>query len=238
MKSYTYERFGGLIKDEPLSCIDHSLLMPETCVLESVAPFSGYYNEQLGQKPLYLYLMLEGNYTFWPVQCLLEKARSKAGFYFDATFTEVTFTDHTNCFAIRIRDLDTYQQIAELQEILKSTGLNFKKKTRKIDQVPASIRLEKFFYLDDWGEDLLLDKQQDHHGYFRLPFSIDKNQFFQLTEEVKFDTNLLYFDAAFAYYQQDEQIHYLVRIYKEGLTQDKLDAIRKRYLLLLNRFTR
>lgn len=37
----TIERFGGLTKVEPLACIDDNILMPDSCVLESVAPFPG-----------------------------------------------------------------------------------------------------------------------------------------------------------------------------------------------------
>ncbi len=56
----TIERFGGLTKVEPLACIDDNILMPDSCVLESVAPFSGYYCDVLSSpKPQYLYLILE-----------------------------------------------------------------------------------------------------------------------------------------------------------------------------------
>jgi hypothetical protein len=236
MNKYSMERFGGLIKEESLTCIENELLLPDTCVLESVSPFSGYYYDISSQKPLYLYLMLEGSLTFWQVLPVINRVKHKANFIFDAVFGEISFTDQTHCYAIRVRDLENYNQITDLQKLIRGEGLALRKKTRKLDQIPGTIRLEKFFYFDSWGEKMLLDKQQDHHAYFEIPEEISWDSFKKLSQEVKFETSLLYFDAAMAYYFEDGKIKQLVRIYKENLTKDKLSAIKERYLLLFDRF--
>lgn len=237
MKTYTFERFGGLLKVEPLSCIENDLLIPDTCVLESVSPFMGYYSEKGGQKPSYLYLMLEGSYTFWDVSPIIEKVKKKADFSFDAVFGEVSFQDHSSCYALRIRDLALYNQIADLQKLFQQEGATFRKKSRKIDSMPGFIRLEKFFYFDPWGEQMFIDKQQKHHGYFVIEHALDWETFRELTHEVKFDTHLLFFDAALAYYQQDGRITHLIRIYKEQLTKQALVDIKQGYLKLIKKYT-
>lgn len=237
MKTYTFERFGGLLKVEPLSCIENDLLIPDTCVLESVSPFMGYYSEKGGQKPSYLYLMLEGSYTFWDVSPIIEKVKKKADFSFDAVFGEVSFQDHSSCYALRIRDLALYNQIADLQKLFQQEGATFRKKSRKIDSMPGFIRLEKFFYFDPWGEQMFIDKQQKHHGYFVIEHALDWETFRELTHEVKFDTHLLFFDAALAYYQQDGRITHLIRIYKEQLTKHALVDIKQGYLKLIKKYT-
>ena len=38
------EYFGGITKEEPLSCVENDLLLKNTCVLEAVSPFFGYYS--------------------------------------------------------------------------------------------------------------------------------------------------------------------------------------------------
>ncbi|KAF0129504.1 MAG: hypothetical protein FD155_2427 [Bacteroidetes bacterium] len=236
MNKYTMERFGGLIKEEALTCIENELLFPDTCVLESVSPFSGYYYDVSDQKPLYLYVMLEGSATFWHVLPVIEKVKQKAGFYFDAAFGEISFSDHTHCYTIRVRDLDNYNQIADLQKLLKEEGLLLRKKSRKIYQIPGTIRLEKFFYFDSWGENMFLDKQQDHHGYFEISKELTWDSLKKLSQEVKFETSLLYFDAALAYYFEEGEIKHLIRIYKENLTSEKLKAIKDRYYMLIDKF--
>lgn len=237
MKTYTFERFGGLLKVEPLSCIENKLLIPDTCVLESVSPFDGYYGEKGGKKPCYLYLMLEGSFTFWDVAPIIENVKKKVDFTFDAVFGKVSFQDQSHCYALRIRDLPLYNQIADLQNLFLDEGLSFCKKNRKVESLPGLIRLEKFFYFDPWGEQMFVDKQQEHHGYFVIEHALSWETFQELTKEVKFDTHLLFFDAALAYYQQVGHITHLVRIYKEQLTKQSLIDIKQGYLKLIDKYT-
>lgn len=149
MNGYKLERFGGLLKEESLTCIENQLLLRDSCVLESVSPFAGYYNEQTGDKPLYLYLMLEGNATYWPVTLAIQAVQSQSPFSFDAVFGEIQFTDGSHCYTIRVRDLPQYDLISDLQRMLIAQGLMFRKRNRSIVSLPALIRLEKFFYLDE-----------------------------------------------------------------------------------------
>ncbi len=236
MKKDIIERFGGLQKEEPLSCIEDELLLADSCVLESVSPFAGYYTQPNASKPLYLYLMLEGNASFWPVMEAIQQVKKSAPFDFDAVFGEISFTDQTHCYTIRVRDLPHYHLIAELQLLLKNQGLVFRKRNRKLVQIPGLIRLEKFFYLQELGNGFYLDRQQDHHMYFTVNASLAWEQFKKLTEEVKYDVNLLYFDAAQAHFFEDGKTTRLIRIYKEGLTTEKLGEVALRYAKLIPKY--
>ena len=129
-----------------------------------------------------------------------------------------------------------YHQIADLQKLFQDEGITFRKKSRKIDSMPGFIRLEKFFYFDSYGEQMFIDKQQMHHGYFVIEHALSWENFSELTREVKFDTHLLFFDAALAYYQQDGHITQLVRIYKEQLTKQSLIEIKQGYSKLIGKY--
>jgi len=132
MKKDIIERFGGLQKEEPLSCIEDELLLPESCVLESVSPFAGYYTQPNASKPLYLYLMLEGNATFWPVMEAIQQVKKTAPFDFDAVFGEISFTDQTHCYTVRVRDLAALPSHSRAAAIaLKTKELVFSKKKQK-----------------------------------------------------------------------------------------------------------
>ncbi|GAB1417783.1 hypothetical protein MASR2M12_05480 [Bacteroidales bacterium] len=236
MKTYDIERFGGLIKEEPLTCIENQLLIPDTCVLEAVSPFLGYYHDEAMSKPLYLYLMLDDCNTYWPVTQAIAAAKAKLGFSFDAVFGEISFPDNARSFTIRVRDLQQYDQISELQKVLKVKGLKFRRKTRSLVGVKGLIRLEKFFYLDRTPAGFYIDKQQDHHGYFEVPDILPWENFARLTQEVKYEVNLLYFDAAQAYFMENGTIRHFVRIYREGLTEQKIAETAQRYRILYDRF--
>lgn len=237
METNTIERFGGLLKEEPLTCIESELLLKDTCVLESVSPFIGYYKVVSGPtKPLYLYLMLAGHHHFEEIRRAIIHTRRKAGFQFDAAYSEITLPGYPLCESIRIRHLDDYTQIALLQKYFLTENIRFKKKTHKIENIPGMIRLEKFFYLEKLEEDIYIDKSELHHAYFVIPNSIPWEKFVALTTEVKYDTNLLFFDAALAFIFEQDKIIDLVRIYRENLTLERLKAIRDRYMKLFEQF--
>ena len=91
METKTIERFGGLLKEEPLSCVESGILLKNTCVLESVSPFIGYYKVASGPtKPLYLYLMLDGHYHFREIQRAIISTKEKTVFEFDAAYSEIS----------------------------------------------------------------------------------------------------------------------------------------------------
>ncbi|MHC1776887.1 MAG: hypothetical protein AB9834_15900 [Lentimicrobium sp.] len=228
-----YEKFGGLLKEEPVSCLDHSILLPDTCVLEAVSPFLGYYNEVPGSvKPLYLYMVLDGHCTFEKTMRATHNIKRYFKHSFDAVAGTVSLFGQQNP-VIRIRNLDEFSHIGLLQKAFLDEGLVFKKKIRKIVSENALISLTKFFYLEPAGELMYFDKSQPHHGYFIIPRYVAWEDFKELTKEVKYETSLLYFDAATAYFCENKGITEIVRIYRENLTVEKLKAIRDRYLKLM-----
>jgi len=231
--SNVYEKFGGLLKEEPLSCLEDNILLPDTCVLESVAPFLGYYNDVPGSvRPLYLYLMLEGACSYEVTLRATLNIQKHFKHTFDAVAASVTLFGQQNP-AIRIRNLEEFGHIGLLQKAYQDEGMVFKKKIRRIENENALISLAKFFYLEPVGELMFMDKSQPHHGYFIIPRYIAWDEFKALTKEAKFDTHLLYFDASTAFYFENHSITEMVRIYRENLTTDKLKAIRDRYLKLM-----
>ncbi len=231
--STLYEKFGGLLKEEPLSCLEDNLLLENTCVLEAVAPFFGYYNDVPGSVgPKYLYFVLEESCPLEKVLRATLNIRKKHGIVFDGAAGSVTiYGQHFP--VIRVRDLEQFSHIGVLQRYYLEEGLVFRKKLRKFTKENALINLMKFFYIEPVGEMMYIDRSQPHHGYFTIPRHVPWNEFKELTREVKYDTNLLYFDAASAYICENKGITEMVRIYRENLTVDKLSEIRKRYLKLL-----
>ncbi|MBW6491937.1 MAG: hypothetical protein K0B15_12165 [Lentimicrobium sp.] len=234
-KSAIIEKFGGLVKTESLTCLEDSSLMHNACLLEARKPFSGYYNDVPGAKrPLYLYLVLEHSidYTAETIIRATEKVKSEASFTFDAAFGSVHFFDRT-CPIIRVRDLGSYGNIRELQELYKAAGLEYRKKVKSFTDEEGLITLNKLFYLSELGDGMWIDRSQPHHAYFLIPRHLDFETFNKITTEVKYDTSLLYFDAAYAWYFEGKGIQNMIRIYREDLTIEKITAIRDRYLSII-----
>lgn len=223
------ERFGGHLKEEPLTCLEDEIIAPNTCVLEADAPFFGYYNEMpVSSKPQYLYCALSGRQSFESIARATQNVRKKFKKNFDAAEGEITFFG-TTCQVIRIRNLQKYSDIHTLQSLYLDEGIMLRKKTRKVKNAMAMIRLRKFFNLQPVGQNLFLDSVQEHHAYFIIPHQLDWNNFKEITKEVKYDPAFFHFDGAICFIYEQGEVKDMIRIYREHITAEELKAIRDKY---------
>jgi hypothetical protein len=227
------DRYGGVLKEEPLSCITNDILMKNTCALEAVSPYFGYYDETpRTNRPKMLYLMLA---DYFPLEKLIRatvKVQEKVKFPIGAVTGNITMFNQT-CYVIRLINLQNYSQIHAVQELYDKEGVQFKSPGKKFANEMAMIKLRCFFTLIPYGDGIYKDQADPNIGFFELPYYVPWDNFKKITDEVKFDTDLLYFDAATAYFYQDKGVVDMVRIYRENLDEEKLKMIRNRYLKVL-----
>jgi hypothetical protein len=234
-KNEIIEVYGGVTKEEPLSCVDNDLLLKNTCVLEAVSPFFGYFNQaQHGAVPQMVYCVLDGYYSMERLMRATLNIQKKVKFPIDAVTGNITLFNQT-CYVIRLLNLHNYSHISMLQEKYIEEGLSFKKKTKPFQNEMAMIKLRRFFSLIPIADGIYFEKDQPNFGYFRVPEHINWDEFKEITKEVKYNTELLYFDAATAYFYHDRSITDLVRIYRENLTEERLIAIKDRYYKILGK---
>ena len=227
------QRFGGLIKEESLTCLKGDNIIPNTCVLESVTPFAGYYScEPQAQKPQYLYCALNGYYSLETITRATQNIRKIFNHPFDAVLGIVTLYGVTTQ-VIRLRNLEHYDHVITLQNLFLEEGITFRKKLWGISDGMAMIKLRKFFYLEPVDVDVFIDCVQSHHAYFLIPEQIDYEKFKQLTDQVKYDPNYFYFDGAIAFFYERGEIKDMVRIYRENFTLEEIKAIKDKYCSLI-----
>ncbi|MBW6497648.1 MAG: hypothetical protein K0B09_04615, partial [Bacteroidales bacterium] len=121
-----------------------------------------------------------------------------------------------------------------LQELYQNEGVKFKKHFSNLKEEMVLIRLQKFFYLEPVGEGMYLDQAQPKVAYFEIPDYLAWDDFKGITTKAKYETDLLFFDAATAYFYQNKKIVNLVRIYKEDISITKLRPIKERFLKLID----
>lgn len=231
----TIERFGWVTKEEPLSCLVDDNLHLNIGILESVAPFFGYYADEPGkEKPDYLYWVLDQWYPLEQITRVLHHIRDHCHAGLDAAPGHIVITDDS-FHVVRMRNLKRYNQIHAVQKMFEEKGIKLKKRYDRIQNQMGVIHLNKFFYLKPLEGGLYLEPGSPHRGYFKIPAYINWNDFKALTKEVKYETSLMFFDAARVAIVEDGKITELVRIYRENLNPEKLMAIRDRYLKILSR---
>lgn len=226
------ERYSELIKEEPLSTLEKDMTISDSCVLESTSPFFGYYHDApMADPDPYIYCVLDFAHSFGDIVRITKKINAARKQPLDVAVGSLSMVNKT-CPVIRIKDINHYR-VKEIQEIFKGEGVKFKKRQRVIREQMTVIRLAKFLQLHPLGDGLYMDAADDTKGYVEIPRYIDWEAFKKLTEEAKYETSILYFDAAQATIFESNKITYLVRVYKKHIEPAHLGPIRNRYMLLL-----
>ncbi len=228
-KNPVIERYCELVKEEPLSTLEPELTDDNSCVLESTSPFFGYYHDAPMANPdPYIYCVLADHYSYGEVIRAAKRLNENRQDPVDIAAGRL-FIQEKKCPVIRIKDIRHFNQVKIVQQGLRNAGILFKKKQRNIKEIMGVIHLCKILYLVPAGDGMYMDAIDDTKAYFSLPVRLQWSDFKLLTEEAKYDTRILYFDAAQAMITDNHQIIDLVRVYKEHISVDQLRAVKNRY---------
>jgi len=227
------ERICELTKEEPISTLSSDLVLPDTVVFEAVSPFFGYYNDApLAEKEPYLYFALESCCSINELTRAANKILKQIKHPMDVASGSIELANR-KLPVIRIKSIGKYCRIKHLQKYFADEGIFLSSSLNQIDNEMVVIRLQKYITFRQVGEGLYLDVDDASKGYFELPKYHKWDEFKDLTREAKYDTSILYFDAAQAVIIEKNRVIDLVRIYREHLTVDKLSDIRDRYIKVL-----
>ncbi len=225
------ERYGNLRKHESLVTMENKIL-PNTFVLEAPEPFPGcysYYSDvPTDNKPLYLYFVLQRLYTIEETTRATQNIKK----YFKSNFSCAagTIEIYNQTFdVLRIRHLESYDLIKDLQTCYMDEGVEFKTKGRKIEG-QGLIRIKKFFMLEDLGDNMYCDLDEKDHGYFIIPKLLKWKEFEELTTRVKNNWNTSTFDAALGHFHRQFELEDMVRIYTPSMSKKLLLELRELYL--------
>ena len=120
-----------------------------------------------------------------------------------------------------------YQRI---ERAINYIGDNFKDKPSKFNHPTGITRLNKFFSLEQVEDDFYLDTVEANHGYFKIPRNLSWGEFEQLTKQVKYNMDMLQFDASIGFIYDHFKAIDMIRIYAENLNIEKLKQIRTKYI--------
>jgi hypothetical protein len=121
------ETLGLITKEEVLTTVKHNIV-PNTFVLESIQPFPGYHGENLPAdvKPEAIYLITSKRLPTELVYRTAGKIQKFINFPFNAIPGDISiYNSKYNC--IRIRNLEKYEIIQDLQRWFIDEGISFMK---------------------------------------------------------------------------------------------------------------
>ncbi len=227
------ETLGLLTKEETLTTVKHHIV-PNTFVLESLQPFPGYHGENLPAeiKPEAVYLITSKRLPTELIYRTAGKIQKFINFSFNAIPGEITiYNDKYYC--IRIRNLENYEIIQDLQRWFIDEGISFMK-TKNID-APCLISLKKLFILEKINDNIFKDLEDEYMYYLEIPREISWSLFKKITTSVINNIDNSNFDAAIAYIYF-KGITDFVRIYTRNPSLKRLEDIRDKYITEIKKY--
>jgi hypothetical protein len=223
---YIIETIGGLAKEESLvTVVNH--IIPNSFVLETLEPYPGYHGSDIPSevKPASVFLITKRKYSTEKILRIAHKIKK----YFSQTFDAVPGTicmQNETVPCIRIRDLNNYELIGELQKSFVSEGIVFAKK-RNI-RADAVIRLRKHFKIQEIEDGIYKDLSDPAMFYIRINCQLTWKMFMKMTAKIRNNVVNTNFDAALAaIYTKD--ILDVVRIYARNITIENLKQLKEKY---------
>lgn len=218
------ETFGSIIKEEQLRTVNEGII-PNTFVLENQIPFPGYYGALPTDKvPDSFFLMLMQKESTEKILRLTHIIRNNSHINFEGSPGKICIYNDTY-FGIRIRGIEDFSKLEEIQSYYRDNGLEYMKK-RKVD-ANGIIQIKKVFKVEDVGEDILKDVDRDMY-YLKIGKQITWSNFRTITRRVKNNIENTGFDAALAVIYGSEVLD-LIRIYGKDISMDYLKEIHAKY---------
>jgi hypothetical protein len=224
------QSIGGIAKEETLYNLTNHI-MENTFVLENDAPYPGYHGDNLPTEPvpISVFMMTKKKHSTEHILRLSESIRKYFEHSFDAV-PGIICVNNDTFPCIRIRGLDNYELIEELQNCFFSEGVKFMK-SKKI-RTKAIIQLKKLFNIELFDTDIYKDLDDKNTFYIDIKEQVSWSKFAQLSRNVKnnIDKDKANFDAALGAIYTSPEILDVVRIYGKEMDIAKLKLIQKTYL--------
>jgi hypothetical protein len=215
---------GSITKKESLTRFSGETL-ENTVVAEAHQPYLSYYGRvPENAKPNSLFLFTENYYTLEEVIRFTQSIGICAKNKVNVASAVLQFR-HQKCPAIRIRNFPDYRNVKKLQECYLSQGIRFSQKVNLEND--ALIKVDKCFYLQDAGNGFYFDLQEKNEGYFEVPGYLKQNEFEEVLQKIRNNSNCSYFDAAKGAFIIDAHVTDIFRIYSGHINLDMLKCIRE-----------
>lgn len=220
------ETIGAVAKEEYLKTVDHYIL-PNSFVMQNLEPYPGYHGLNLptDKEPDTFFLITTDKHSPEKIFRVAHNIRSFTEICFDACPATLHVGNDTY-HAIRIRDLNSYEPVEEIQKCFLDAKISFQKK--KDIEGQTLIELKKIFQLEVVNKNILKDKSGLMH-YLEIRKQLTWRHFKNISKWVKNNMDDSNFDTALAVIYGN-YVHDLVRIYLPDPKPERLEEIRKKFL--------
>jgi hypothetical protein len=225
---YIVEVTGYIKKKEKLVPVGDNIVQ-NTCVLESLYPFPGYYGNNFPDKsqPRSIFFVLGESYTFEEIGRKTKNIKKRFKHDFNASDGKIIITPYEN-ECIRIKYLRSFNFLPELQREYIKENVRFHKE--KEFNKEAIIKINKVFQVFEEDEGIYRDAEDDFKCYLEVPEKLEWEKFASITADIKNNLVNNRFDAAQGVFFRSNEIVDVIRIFDQEKEIQKMRKLRNMYL--------
>ncbi len=225
----TREVVGHIIKEEQISLLKHQIL-PKTVVVNIDHPFPGFHgcDFNFSSKPRSIIILTSQLYSWAKILRAQAAYNKETDSKINASFAKILIGNSVY-YGIRVKALDSYEQIPELQKKLMGYGFKLlKNKILKTDK-PVSIKISKYFNIKMLVENIFADACVENMFYIEIPQYLSWENFRKITMQIKHNVSNNNYDVVKGIFYKDETVKDMIRLYKSKMSLELLQEIKQRY---------
>ena len=229
------ESFSIITKEEKVKTLTHNIAN-NTFAIEIITPLPGYYGAEylISREKLGHVLFITREYVhFEDFFRMQNKIKSYMNFDFDATFASV-IARNTKFHALRIKDVESYDQIEELQHAFMDEGVQMAK-PKRINEM-ALIRVKKFLSLISNGNGIYTDTLTGVLKYMEIEKPVTWKLFEKVTHRIRNNMPNIKFDVALGVLFRTGDLLDVIRVYGDDLSQEDLIKLHENYIAVLKEY--
>ncbi|MGM0497085.1 MAG: hypothetical protein ACQESJ_04150 [Bacteroidota bacterium] len=219
---------GYIKKQENLVPVGDNI-MPNTCVLESLRPFPGYYGSNFPDQsqPRSIFILLREAHDFEEVARKTKNVKERFPHDFNASEGKILIAPY-EYHCLRVKYLSSFNFLPELQKEYMEENIKFHKE--KDIKTEAIIKINKVFRVYEKEQGVYRDVEDDYKCYLEIPMQLNWETFVSITADIKNNMVNYMFDAALGVLFRSKSIVDVIRIYDHEKDVEKMKKLRDMYL--------
>ncbi len=226
MKKHNF--IGKVTLEEKVNAVK-STSYPKALVIDIPSPLASYYTRFTNvHKPNSIVLVTKKANSFEQILRSTKNINTKYDLNLEGAKCEVKIGSR-KYNGIRLKGVGRYTHIDDIITNFASEGFEFNTNKKIKNEEIATIRVNKFFDMEEVSDTILRSANDKNEYYFKLNTPMDWNEFKEKTKSVKHNINTTGFDIAKAILYNKGEINDIVRIIKPSLSIDLVKEIEDKY---------
>jgi hypothetical protein len=222
------EVIGKIIKQENISTIDENKL-PNTFVINVPDPYKLYYSRFTHiQKPSSIIFVTKTPNSFENILRTTKQINETHHLNLVGAKCEVTINKR-KINGIRVRGLNRYTDISQIQQYYKDAGFEFAK-SEKFEDVESIIRINRFMNIEELEKGFYHSSTDENAYYIEIPAHLNWDEFRTMTYEIKNNITDKNYDIALGILYQNGGITEILRVVRPKISLEMLKIIKEKYL--------